>query len=102
MLAGHEIPLFDFALFCKTPQALQEELLPFPAAQTANCFTMSCQCSFSFTTRLFASRLNAAPFRRPATVVRYRRYVLDRIDMHPHAGKRADGGFPAGARNLDE
>jgi hypothetical protein len=43
MLAGHEIPLFDFAFLSKTPQTFQEEFLPFPAAQAANCFTMSCQ-----------------------------------------------------------
>ncbi len=51
MLAGHEIPLFDFALLCKTPQALQEKFLAFPAAQAANCFTMSCQSCISFATR---------------------------------------------------
>jgi hypothetical protein len=51
MLAGHEIPLFDFALFGKAPQAFQEELLPFSPAQAANRFTMSCQRSFSLATR---------------------------------------------------
>ena len=32
-------------------QALQEELLPFPPAQAANRFTMSCQSLLSFTAR---------------------------------------------------
>jgi hypothetical protein len=91
MLAGHEIPLFDFTLFGKTPQTLQEKFLPFPAAQAANCFTMSCQSWFSFATRYFAYRLDAPPFRRTATVMRNRRNVLDGIDVHTDAGKRADG-----------
>jgi hypothetical protein len=43
MLPGNEIALFNRALFCKTPQAFQEEFLPFPSAQPANRFTMSCQ-----------------------------------------------------------
>jgi hypothetical protein len=49
MLAGHKIALFDFTLLSKTPQALEEEFLAFPAAQAANRFTMSGQLSFSFT-----------------------------------------------------
>jgi hypothetical protein len=48
VLAGDEVALFDGAFFRKTPEALQEELLPFAAAQPANCFTMSCQVTFSF------------------------------------------------------
>jgi hypothetical protein len=48
VLAGNEIPFFDGAFFRKTPEALQEELLPFPAAQPANPFTMSCQVLVSF------------------------------------------------------
>src|SRR5580704_17239320 len=70
VLAGHEIPLFDFALLCKTPKALQEKLLAFPAAQAANCFTMSCQSCFSFATRTCVYRLDAPTFRRAATVMR--------------------------------
>jgi hypothetical protein len=48
MLAGHKIALFNGAFFRKTPEAFQEELLPFPAAQPANRFAMSCQVLFSF------------------------------------------------------
>jgi hypothetical protein len=32
MLPRHEVPLLDGALFRETPQALQKELLAFPAA----------------------------------------------------------------------
>jgi hypothetical protein len=46
MLAGNEIALFNGAFFRKTPEAFQEE--PFPAAQPANRFAMSCQVLFSF------------------------------------------------------
>jgi hypothetical protein len=49
MLTRHKIALFDFTFFSKTPHALQEEFLAFPAAQAANRFTMSRQLSFSFT-----------------------------------------------------
>ncbi len=48
VLARNEVSLFDGALFCKAPQAFQEQLLAFPAAQPANCFTMSCHLTFSF------------------------------------------------------
>jgi hypothetical protein len=43
MLPRNEVALFDGAFFRKTPEAFQEELLPFPAAQPANRFTMSSQ-----------------------------------------------------------
>jgi hypothetical protein len=48
MLSGDEVALFDRAFFRKTPEALKEEFHPFPAAQPANCFTMSCQVLLSF------------------------------------------------------
>jgi hypothetical protein len=48
MLAGNEIALFDGAFFRKTPETFQEKLLAFPAAEPANCFTMSCQVLLSF------------------------------------------------------
>jgi hypothetical protein len=48
VLSGNEVALFDGALFGKTPQAFEEEFLPFAPAQAANCFTMSCQSLFSF------------------------------------------------------
>jgi hypothetical protein len=43
MLPRNEVALLDGAFFCKTPEAFQEEFLPFPTAQPANRFTMSCQ-----------------------------------------------------------
>ena len=49
VLARNEIALLNRAFFSKTPEAFQEELLPFPAAQPANRFTMSCQVLLSFT-----------------------------------------------------
>src|SRR5215469_3175029 len=48
VLARNEVALFDGALFRKTPEALEEEFHPFPAAQPANSFTMSCQVLLSF------------------------------------------------------
>jgi hypothetical protein len=48
VLAGDEIAFLDGAFFRKTPEALQEKLLTFPAAQPANRFTMSCQVLLSF------------------------------------------------------
>jgi hypothetical protein len=43
MLPRNEVALFDRAFFRKTPEALQEEFLPFTTAQPANRFTMSSQ-----------------------------------------------------------
>jgi hypothetical protein len=48
VLPRNKIALLDGAFFCKTPQTFQEEFHPFPAAQAANCFTMSCQSLVSF------------------------------------------------------
>jgi hypothetical protein len=48
MLPRNEVALFDGAFFSKTPEAFQEELLPFATAQPANRFTMSSQFLFSF------------------------------------------------------
>src|SRR4029077_7456413 len=48
VLARNEVALFDGALFCKTPEAFEEEFHPFPSAQPANSFTMSCQVLLSF------------------------------------------------------
>src|SRR5579862_1115891 len=48
VLAWNEVALFDGALFCKTPEAFEEEFHPFPSAQPANSFTMSCQVLLSF------------------------------------------------------
>jgi hypothetical protein len=50
MLPRNEVALLDRAFFRKTPEAFQEELLPFPTAQPANRFTMSCQLLVSFKT----------------------------------------------------
>src|ERR1700723_1403488 len=48
VLSGNKVALLDRAFFRKTPEAFQEELLPFPTAQPANRFTMSCQVLISF------------------------------------------------------
>jgi hypothetical protein len=48
VLAWNEVALFDGALFCKTPEAFEKEFHPFPSAQPANSFTMSCQVLLSF------------------------------------------------------
>src|SRR5215471_9071464 len=49
VLPRNEVALFDGALLRKAAQALQKQLLPFPAAQAADGITMSCQRCFSFT-----------------------------------------------------
>jgi hypothetical protein len=48
MLPRNEIPLLNRTFFGETPQAFQEELLPFPSAQPANRFPVSCHFVFSF------------------------------------------------------
>ena len=99
MLAGHEIPLLDGAFLGETPQAFQEQLLPFPAAQPANCFPMSCHFVFSFCffrIRDRQIRLYAAPLRRTAAVVRNRRDVFDVHDVQSGGGQRAYSGLAAG------
>src|SRR5947208_10009650 len=47
MLPGNEVALLDGALLRKTTQAFQKQLLPFPAAQAADCISVSCQLLFS-------------------------------------------------------
>src|SRR6267143_3580767 len=47
VLPRHEIALLDRALLRKASQAFQEQLLPFPAAQAADCISVSCQLLFS-------------------------------------------------------
>src|SRR4029077_7978180 len=43
MLTRNEVALFNRALLRETPQTFQKQLLPFPAAQAADRFSMSCQ-----------------------------------------------------------
>ena len=52
VLSGNEIALLDGALLSETPQALQEKLLAFPAAEPANRFAMSCHFVSPFLVRL--------------------------------------------------
>src|SRR3989454_4713787 len=47
MLPRHEVALLDRALLRKATEALQKQLLPFPAAQAADCISVSCQLLFS-------------------------------------------------------
>src|SRR2546430_494261 len=47
MLPGNEVALLDGALLRKPTQAFQKKLLPFPAAQAADCISVSCQLLFS-------------------------------------------------------
>src|SRR5712692_10166951 len=53
VLPRHEIALLNGAFLRKATQALQKQLLPFPAAEPANRFAMSCQRYFSFTRTTF-------------------------------------------------
>jgi hypothetical protein len=71
VLPRNEIALLNRAFFGETPQALQEKLLAFPAAQPANRFTVSCHFVSPFIETLLASfsnkletNSNQAPFRR--------------------------------------
>src|SRR5260370_11734861 len=47
MLPRHEVALLNRALLRKATQAFQKQLLPFPAAQAADCISVSCQLLFS-------------------------------------------------------
>src|SRR5882672_8645662 len=47
VLPRHEVALLDRALLRKATQAFQKQLLPFPAAQAADCISVSCQLLFS-------------------------------------------------------
>src|SRR5207247_985514 len=47
MLPRHEVALLNGALLRKASQALQKQFLPFPAAQAADCISVSCQLLFS-------------------------------------------------------
>src|SRR5207245_5824782 len=47
VLPRHEVALLNRALLRKATQAFQKQLLPFPAAQAADCILVSCQLLFS-------------------------------------------------------
>src|SRR5258708_4822606 len=47
VLPRHEVALLNRALLRKATQAFQKQLLPFPAAQAADCISVSCQLLFS-------------------------------------------------------
>src|SRR5712692_6543695 len=49
VLPRNEIALLNGAFLRKATQALQKQLLPFPAAEAADCISVSCQVCFSFT-----------------------------------------------------
>src|SRR5216684_2282036 len=47
VLPRHEVALLNRALLRKATQAFQKQFLPFPAAQAADCISVSCQLLFS-------------------------------------------------------
>src|SRR5258708_15694668 len=47
VLPRHEVALLNRALLRRATQAFQKQLLPFPAAQAADCISVSCQLLFS-------------------------------------------------------
>src|SRR5262249_12624748 len=47
VLPRNEVALFNGALLGEATQSLQKQLLPFPAAQAADCISVSCQLLFS-------------------------------------------------------
>src|SRR5207245_10501694 len=47
VLSRDEIALLDRALLREATQTLQKQLLPFPAAQAADCIAVSCPLLFS-------------------------------------------------------
>src|SRR5271168_2752131 len=76
MLARNKIALFDGAFFCKAPETFEEEFHPFPAAQPANSFAMSCQVLLSFASVAVPKSLKSGhgtACRAPTTVLRQTR-----------------------------
>jgi hypothetical protein len=57
VLSRNEVALLNRALLREAPQSFQKQLLPFPAAQAADCISVSCQLRFSLpkTLELFRS-----------------------------------------------
>src|SRR5260370_1576318 len=47
VLSRNEVALLDGTLLREAPQTLQKQLLPLPAAQAADCISVSCQLLFS-------------------------------------------------------
>src|ERR1700751_3713550 len=47
MLTRYKVALLNRALVREASQPLQKQLLPFPAAQAADCISVSCQLLFS-------------------------------------------------------
>src|SRR5438132_853605 len=109
MLPGNEVALLDGALLRKTTQAFQKQLLPFPAAQAADCISVSCQLLFSLPKTLelcgtgipACPNLSAAPkrtdknaclhataLRGTAAVVRNRRDVTNHYDVTSRCRRR--------------
>src|SRR5262249_53567181 len=93
VLAGGVAASFERAFLLEAAVALEEQLHPLATAQPADRFGMSGH-GISLVS-------DAAPLRRAAPVVRDRRDVLDRFDVHPRGLKRADRRLPPGARPLD-
>src|SRR5262249_48702137 len=83
----------DAALVGEAALALEEELLPFPAALLALRTCLSCH-------RLPTS--DPAPLAGAAAVVRLRGDVLDAGDLEPGRLQRPDRGLAARARALHE
>src|ERR1700741_3204654 len=107
VLARNKVALFDGTLFCKTPEAFEEEFHPFPSAQPANSFTMSCQVLLSFASATETlrskdlsykkSKLDATPLWRTAAIVRHGRHILNRIDVQTGSREGSHCRFTAGA-----
>src|SRR5215831_4427417 len=81
MLARRIVAAFDRALVGEAARTLQEQFLPFAAAQPALRVTIA----------RHGRLLHPPPLRRPAPVVRNRRHVADRGDLETGGLQRADG-----------
>src|SRR5580693_517667 len=111
MLSGSEIALLDGALIAKALRAFEEQLHALAAAQTANCIGITCQIVLLLDDRFtglaspfvpdenqgsgargqgsvcpdphpLTPYLHSSPLRRPASIMRNRRYVANRSHLN--------------------
>src|SRR5690348_1498435 len=98
MLSRREVSLLDSARRLKAALAFQEQLHPFPAAQTTYGSGISSQCSLLLTLARpwtacappWTADLNSSSFRRPTPVVRDRRGIANGANFDAGGLERAN------------
>src|SRR5207247_6768688 len=105
VLSRRKVALLDGALFRVTPLSLEKQFHRLAAAQAADRTNItSHQSPFILDPGGFAPadppRLHASPLRRPASLVRDRRHVADRLHFQTARLPRTDGRLAAGAGAL--